>query len=263
MQLFHRYNYDFRSPGPSSVTKSLFKPKDILYNEFKNKPDKPIEFSNQLNNVIEIDTSVTGRLYPSKDSMMHEKLIFHHNKTSEKLSKYMAKVPKPQITDFESNNDKIYKDKQKVAEIWKNKKSKNSHNNGHDLHIIEEDMMDEFLGDMDSEIVSDNQVLVEALQMNFSNRKVDTIEIKNEQQLVEVDFKTLISYEKLQAINFSMNSIAKIFYTGKKEFVELTKLQISQNKIEKFDKKMFDKLPNLKTLIADINLLASMDGIEN
>ena len=195
--------------------------------------------------------------------MMHHKLLFHHNKTSEKLSNFMTKVPKPQIFDFESESDKLYRDKQKVKEIWKNKKSKNTHKDGRDLHIIEEDMMDEFLGDMDNEIVSDNKVLVEALQMDFSNRKVNTIEIKNEQQLIEVDFKTLISYEKLQIINFSMNSITKVLYTGKKEFMGLIKLQISQNKIESFDKRVFDKLPNLKHLIADINLLTSMDGIEN
>lgn len=43
----------------------------------------------------------------------------------------------------------------------------------------------------------------------------------------------------------------------------LTKLQVSQNKLEKFDKSFFDKLPNLKILIADINLITSMDGIDN
>jgi len=78
------------------------------------------------------------------------------------------------------------------------------------LHIIEEEMMDELSGDFDHQIIGENQVLVEALQMHYSNKKVNKVEIQNENQLVEVDFKILSHYEQLRSVNFSMNSIVKL-----------------------------------------------------
>jgi len=96
----------------------------MLYNEFKNKPDKPIEYTVIAQNLIEIDTNITGRLYPSKADMIYHKTIYHHNKTKERLANYMQQVPVPQLRDFQSDIDKLYKDKNRVKEILDNKKSK-------------------------------------------------------------------------------------------------------------------------------------------
>lgn len=56
------------------------------------------------------------------------------------------------------------------------------------MNVIHEDFMEEdIMADFDSDLVGENQVLVEALQMNYPNKNTETMEIKNEQQLKEVD----------------------------------------------------------------------------
>ena len=180
------------------------------------------------------------------------------------MTAFISKVPKPQLSDFESESDRIYRDKSKVKEIWANKsKSKNGKQKINSLQVIEEDMMGEFSGEFAAEIVGDNQVLVEALQMGYSNPKTLDITIMNEKLLTEADFKTFSTYEQLKSVNLSMNSLSSVPNTGKRSFKDLRKLNLSQNKLVKFEKSLFDKLPNLDDLTADINLLNSMDGIES
>ena len=144
----------------------------------------------------------------------------------------------------------------------KHKQNDRKHNRNN-LHVIEEDIMNEISGDFENEIIGDNQPLIEALRMFYSNKDTTNIEIKSEQNLKELDLKTLVTYKSLKDINFIMNNIDKFKMTDKRDLTELVNIRISQNKIQKLDKNIFEKWPNLKVFIADLNLLSSMDGIDS
>jgi len=245
---------------------SFFKPKEVLYAEFKNTPDKPIEYVEQSNTGhFDLFDNIAGKLYPSICDIAYSRTIKMHAKTQAKLVEHMKCIQVPQYRDFLTTEQKQYKDPSKIKEILE-QKTKKSNQAGHqrnnsNLHIIEEDMMDEISGDFDGRII-DNQPLAEALQINCSNKKNFEIEVKNEDSLTHLDLNDLSSYHSLKTIDFSMNSIANLWVSGKPQLANLTHIKISQNKVPKLDKTLFSKCQNLVSFIADINMITSMDGIE-
>jgi len=67
----------------------LFKPKDQLYNEFKSKPDKPIEYTVEEPIIsLEIGNNITGRLYPNKEDILYNKIITDHYKMKTRIESY-------------------------------------------------------------------------------------------------------------------------------------------------------------------------------
>ena len=105
--------------------KSIFKSKNILSNEYKSKPDKPIEYaiSNDLASVmsVELVQNITGRLYPSKADIIYQKVLFHFSKMKEKLVDYIKDIQIPNIRDYIPDYEKLYKDSSKINEIKESK----------------------------------------------------------------------------------------------------------------------------------------------
>ena len=176
----------------------------------------------------ELIQNITGRLYPSKADIIYQKILFNHGKIKEKLTDYIKDIQIPNIRDFTPDYEKLYKDRSKVNEIIAAKQRKhskqNNKNNRNNLHVIEEDIMAEISGDFDNEIIGDNQPLVETLRMFYSNKDTTNIEIKSEQNLKELDLKTLVTYRNLKDINFSMNNIDKFKMSDKRELSELVSI---------------------------------------
>lgn len=231
----------------NSSSKALFKAKDSLYNEIKAKPEKAVEYVDDHEVAgVDISHNVTGRLYPSKADIIYHKTVVYFAKTKEKLTEFMEGVQPPQFREFLNDQEKLYKNNAQVQEIWNSKKAKgaNKRHRGVDsnrLHVIEEDLMDEMSGEFDSRFIEGNQPLAEALQVSYPGKGATHIDIKNEDELVELDMKALTHYHSLKDIDFSMNSIANLSMSDKAEFKCLTKIKVSQNKISKLDKNLFLK----------------------
>ena len=106
-------------------TKSIFKQKDILYNEFKSKPDKPIEYTTDEPLILnDIGHNITGRLYPSKADILYNGVISHQRKMKDQIINYTKELNQPKFDDYLSEREKVYKDPSKIKEIWNQKQSK-------------------------------------------------------------------------------------------------------------------------------------------
>jgi hypothetical protein len=235
----------------NKCNQKIFKPTSSLYSEFTNQPDKPIEFHTKQSmlkiTAEDMSQNMAGRLYASKADIVYSNTAFHHSKMQEKINEYMKGLNHPQIRDFITENEKLYKDKNKVK---------------NNLNVIEEDMMVDILGDFDNKFADSNDPLSQALQMEYLNKATKSIEIKNEQNFRNVDFKMLDAYTKLEEVNFSMNNISEFSMTGKGDFQNLIELRLSQNKIINLNKNLFLRTLNLQVFIADINMINSMNELE-
>lgn len=152
------------------VNKAVFKLKDVLSSEFKNKPDKQIKYIQEANYKFDLGDNVTGRLYPSKADIVFQRAIIQHNRTREILEKHLKDVKIPQFRDFFTEQEKMYKDIKKLEEIKKAKQSKQNNTNLYgidtdNLHVIDEDIM-ELSVDLDSK-QSQNPTLSESLQIYY------------------------------------------------------------------------------------------------